>query len=174
MNGQARTTRAAVTALAAMLWVGAVKATAPGPVSQPATACGLLADQRLDTRGYAEARANLFQCASPARPLPDGRPVPHAIRYHAAGDRFRVEQLQLDLLLRSPGEVGPAYRELARLADLLVQRALGQPLPDGAVQAVLVGAAGTWAVAGSEVAVQRITGAEPALRFVIRIGQAAR
>lgn len=162
-------TAANLAGLVAMLWLGATPAAAPGLVPAPTTACELLADQRLPARdGYRERRDGSHGCRSAPRRLAIGRPLPHEIGYQAIGNRGRVEQLHLELALRSAGEAQPAYRELARLAGLLTTRALGRALPEDAAQAIAMGVPGTWLVAGVEIALERITGAEPVLRFVIR------
>lgn len=166
---------ACLAGLVAIACLGAAQGAAPGPVSDPTIACGLLADQRLPARGgYRERRDGAYGCRSAPQRLAVGRPLPHEVLYQAVGDRGRVAQLQLELALRSPGEVRPAYRELARLAGLLTVRALDQPLPAEAAQAIGIGVPGTWGVAGAEIALERIAGAEPALRVVIRLGSTAR
>lgn len=160
---------AGLAGLAAMLGLGVTSAALPGSIADPATACGLLADQRLPARdGYRAQRDGDYQCHSAPQRLAIGRPQPHEIAYQAIGNRGRVEELQLELALRSPGEAQPAYRELARLAGLLTTRALGQTLPEDAARAIAMGVPGTWPAAGAKIALERITGAEPALRFVIR------
>lgn len=166
---------ACLAGLVAIAWFGAGLGAAPGPVSDPRTACGLLTDQRLPVRdGYREQQDGSFRCESAPRPLVTGRSVPHEIRYRAVGSRGRVGQLQLALALPSPGDVQPAYGELARLAGLLTMRALDQPLPAEAAQAISIGIPGTWPVSGAEIALERIAGAEPALRFVIRFVERGR
>ena len=166
---------ACLAGLVAIACLGAAQGAAPGPVSDPTIACRLLADQRLPARDdYRERRDGAYGCLSGPQRLAVGRPLPHEIRYQAVGDRSRVAQLQLGLALRSPGEVQTAYRELARLADLLTTRALATALPEEAVRAIGAGTPSTWPVAGAEVALERIVGAAPALRFVIRFVDTAR
>jgi hypothetical protein len=157
---------AGLAGLAAMLELGVTSAAVPGSIADPATACGLLADQRLPARGA--QRDGDYECHSAPQRLAIGRPLPHEIGYQAIGNHGRVAQLQLELVLRSPGEAQPAFRELARLAGLLTTRALGQTLPEDAARANAMGEPGTWPAAGAKIALERITGAEPALRFVIR------
>jgi hypothetical protein len=141
----------------------------------PVAACGLLADQRLPVRGgYRQLRDGSYACGSFRHKLRFGTPALHEVRYQGFGDHARVTRLQLELFLRSRGEVQPAFRELARLTGLLTERALNTPLPPEAEQAILAGTPGTWPLAGSELAVERITGAEPALRVVIRSPPGAR
>ena len=167
-------TAASLAGLAAMLGHGATPAAVPASIADPATACALLGDQQLAARdGYRAQRDGTYRCRSAPQRLAIGRPLPHEIRYRAIGNRGRVEQMQLELLLRSPSDAQPAYGELARLAGLLTRRALGQTLPEGASQAIDAGTAGSWPVDGAEIALERITGAEPALRFLIRfVGRA--
>ena len=166
---------AGLAGLGAIVWLGAVQGAVPGPVSSPTSACRLLADQRLPAHdGYREQRDGAYGCRSAPQRLAAGRPLPHEIRYQVVGDRGRVAQLQLELTLRSPGEVQTAYRELARLADLLTIRSLGRALPEEAVRAIGAGTPGTWLVARAEIALERIVGAAPALRFVIRFVDTAR
>jgi hypothetical protein len=125
--------------------------------------------------GYRERRDGSYGCRSAPQRLAVGSPLPHELRYQAVGDRGRVEQLQLELALRSPGEAQTAYRELARLANLLTSRSLGRGLPEEVARAIGAGTPGTWLpVAGVEIALERIVGAVPALRFVIRFVDTAR
>jgi len=144
-------------------------ATGAGLSLEPATACSLLDDQGIRTRdGYREAGRGLFRCASTEQRWPPGNPTADTVRYAATGDRGRVRQLELEVSLHSRGDLRPVLQAFARLADTLASAALDRPLPLEAHRALRIGTPGTWEIDGTQVALERITGAEPALRFVIR------
>ena len=170
-DGGAADPRPARRGLAA-LWLLALASASPastGLAIDPTLACSLLDDQGLRVReGYRDAGHRVSQCATVDHPVPRGATGGDAIRFSATGTRGQVRRLQLELALRSRGDVRPALEAFASLADLLSARSLGHPLPTDARRAIATGLPGTWRTAGSELALERIAGAVPSLRFVIR------
>jgi hypothetical protein len=135
----------------------------------PTAACRLLDDQGLRTRdGYRDLGQGVFRCASIGHRLPRGSAAPDEAHYAATGDRGRARQLQLDLAMHSRGDVRGVLDAFAGLADAMTSRSLGEPLPADARQAIALGVAGTWRVGGADLSLERVGGAVPALRFVIR------
>jgi hypothetical protein len=110
----------------------------------------------------------VFSCASIAHRLPRGSPSPDEARYTAIGDRGRARELQLDLALHSRGDLRAVLDAFVVLVEAVTSRALGKPLPAGARQAIALGVPGSWRVGGAELSLERIGGAVPALRFVVR------
>lgn len=153
----------------ALLALASASAAGAGLALDPATACGLLDDQGLRTReGYREHQGGLFQCASIPHRWPRGAATGDELRFVATGTRGQVRELRLDLWVRSRGDLRAVLAAFASLAQTLSERALGQPLPLEARQAIAAGVPGTWRVAGAEVALERIAGAVPGLRLVWR------
>lgn len=153
----------------ALLALASAPAAGAGLALDPAAACGLLDDQGVRTReGYREQQRGLFQCASLPHRWPRGATTGDELRFAASGTRGQVGELRLDLSLRSRGDLRPVLAAFASLADTLSVRALGQPLPLEARQAIASGVPGTWGVAGTEVALERIAGSVPALRLIWR------
>jgi hypothetical protein len=161
-------TRTGRAALCLLALAGASVAGA-GLAIDPTLACGLLGDQGLRVRdGYRDAGRGAHRCTTIDQPFPRGASGGNRVRFSAAGTRARVDQLQLELALGSTGDGRPVLEAFAALSDLLSARSLGRPLPAEARRAVATGIPGTWRSADAEVALERITGAMPSLRFVIR------
>jgi hypothetical protein len=140
-----------------------------GLALEPTAACRLLDREGLRAReGYRDSGQGTFRCASVGYPFPRGAVGGDEIRFSATGRRGQVGQLQLELALRSRGDLRPVLDAFASLADALSVRSLGQPLPAEARRAMALGVAGAWRVGRAEVALEKITGAVPSLRFVIR------
>jgi hypothetical protein len=156
---------------AAILWLLLAGASAAGAdlALDPTAACRLLDDHGLRTRdGYRDVGQGVFRCASIGHRLPRTSPAPDEAHYAATGDRGRARQLQLDLALHSRGDVRAVLDAFTVLAEALTSRSLGQALPADARQAIARGLPGTWRVGGADLSLERIGGAVPALRFVIR------
>lgn len=135
----------------------------------PATACRLLDDHGIRTRdGYRDLGQGSFRCASIGHRLPRGSLAADEVHYAATGSRGRAQQLQLDLALHSRGELRAVLDAFAGLAEAMVARGLGEPLPPDARRAIGLGIAGGWRVGSAELSLERITGAVPMLRLVIR------
>lgn len=156
---------------AAILWLLLAGASPAGAdlALDPTAACRLLDDHGLRTRdGYRDVGQGVFRCASIGHRLPRASPAPDEAHYAATGDRGRARQLQLDLALHSRGDVRAVLDAFTVLAEALTSRSLGQALPADARQAIARGLPGTWRVGGADLLLERIGGAVPALRFVIR------
>ena len=135
----------------------------------PKVACGLLDREGLRTReGYRDSGQGTFRCASVGHPFPRGAVGGDEIRFSATGSRGEVGQLQLELALRSRGDLRAVLDAFASLVDALSVRSVGQPLPADARRAMALGVPGAWHIGRAEVALEKITGAVPSLRFVIR------
>ena len=161
-----RLQRRAAPTLLALIVAGPAAA---GLAIDPALACGLLGDRGLPTRGgYQDGGQGVFRCASIGQRLPRASRSPDEVRFAATGDRGRVRQLQLELVRGSRGDQRSALDAFVELAQTLVVRSLGQPLPDDARRAIVMGIAGAWRVGRSEIGLEKIVGALPMLRLVIR------
>lgn len=161
--------RARIGLAVVLLALGVTAVAGTGLAMDPSAACALLEDQGLAARdGYRERERGWFECASIPQRWPRGATTGDEVRFAASGGRGRVSQLHLELSLRSRGDVRTVLAAFARLADTLSGRAFGQPLPAEARGAVAAGIAGTWRGAGTEVALERITGPVPALRLIWR------
>ena len=135
----------------------------------PTAACRLLDDHGLRTRdGYRDVGQGVFRCASIGHRLPRGSPAADEAQYAATGERGRARQLQLDLALHTRGDLRAVLEAFAVLADAMATRSLGQPLPVDVRRAIALRASGTWHVGGADLLLERVDGAVPALRFVIR------
>ena len=135
----------------------------------PTVACRLLDDHGIRTRdGYRDLGQRVFRCASIGHRVPRGSPAADEVHYAATGDRGRVRRLQLELALHSRGDLRAVLEALAVLAEALTSRSLGQALPADARQAIARGLPGAWQVGGTDLSLERVGGAVPALRFVIR------
>jgi hypothetical protein len=135
----------------------------------PTAACRLLDDHGIRARdGYRDLGQRVFRCASIGQRLPRGSPAPDEVHFAATGDRGRVRQLQLELALHSRGDLRAVLEAFAVLADAMVARSLDQPLPAEARRALHLGIPGAWRVGGADLSLERIGGAVPSLRFVIR------
>jgi hypothetical protein len=152
-----------------LLLLACVSPASAGLAIDPAVACRLLDSQGLRTRdGYRDSGHGLFQCQSAQHRLPRGSIAGEEVRYVATGDPGRVRTLQLDLSLRSRGELRPVLESFGVLAEALTAGSLGLPLPRDAAASIAQGVPGSWKVGGADLALERIVGALPALRFVIR------
>lgn len=135
----------------------------------PTAACRLLDDHGIRTRdGYRDLGQRVFRCASIGHRVPRGSPAADEVHYAATGDRGRVRQLQLELALHSRGDLRAVLEAFAVLADAMVARSLDQPLPAEARRALGLGIPGAWYLGGADLSLERIGGAVPTLRFVIR------
>ncbi len=140
-------------AFGALLWLDSMAAAA---VDDPAVACDLLAAQHLGARGgYRPMGKTLHRCASARRPLPLGGSPTHEIRYVAEGDATRVRSLSLQLYVNSREDVQPAHRRLLEYAELLAEAAFGRALPQAAVDAILAGVNGRFAIDNGEVVAEK-------------------
>ena len=134
--------------------------TAAGLGLDPETACGLLADQRLRTRGF-EPSGDEFACRSQRRPLVGGGQPSHTLRFRALGSAVSVDRLLLELQINSSRGLQRAHRQLADHAQLLFERVLNQDLPGDIEAAILSAVQGTWAIDGRSVRLDRITAGTP-------------
>jgi hypothetical protein len=122
----------------------------------PTEACAFLAEARLDAGGYRRIGEGLYQCRSRRRNLPlGGGRTQHMLRYLAHGDEQIVRQLRLILFINSTSQVQAAHQRLLRYARMLVKNALGVDLPEGAANAILKIATGTWNLNDAELVLQQ-------------------
>lgn len=132
----------------------------------PETACGLLADQRLRTRGFDDS-GDGFACRSQRRPLVGGGQPSHTLRFRALGSAVSVDRLLLELQINSSSGLQRAHRRLAKHAQLLFERVLGKALPQEIEAAILGAVPGAWTINGTVTTLERITAGTP--RYTLRL-----
>ena len=135
----------------------------------PATACELLREDGLRTRGGYRANGATYQCRSQRRNLTSGGRLNNSIRFIARGDAQSVNQLTLELEVQSRTAVQRAHRSLAEHTAALFDRALHTEMPQQIESAILSAVAGNWSVAGASVSLQRISLAGPGYQLRLRI-----
>jgi len=136
---------------------------------KPDEACGLLADKGLRTvGGYQATVQGVYLCSSFEKVIPAGEPVFDTLKYFAQGTAEAVNQLSVQLLLKSPGDAQVAFRYLLQSVEALTQRALGAPVPDAAQVAIRSGVTGSWPVAGATLTVERISAFTTTLVVTLR------
>lgn len=140
-----------------------------GLALQPEEACGLLADKGLRTVGaYAATGAGVSVCSSFEKVIPAGEPVFDTLKFLALGTPEVVNQLRVELTLKSPGDVQVAFRYLLEAVEALAQRALGAPIPDAARVAIRSGVTGSWAVGRATLTLDESSGFARTLRATLR------
>jgi len=149
-----------------------VKAVSESSWSKPPAACALLADiPGMQTRGYKNnpSAPKEYSCSSPQKSIGNGFSLENNLAYYAVGDRNTATELRLVLRL-STMDAAPVGRSvLAVASDLLTKRALGNPLPDGILKALLAGRTGEWDIREHQVLITRADwpgGYE--MKFIIR------
>jgi len=145
---------------------------ASAPLSlDPEKACAALAGEGLGARGgYRGRPGETHRCDSRRRTLVAGNGAQHEIRFSALGSEASVDELQLELTIRSRGDVQRAHRRLAEYADQLTRNTLGFGLPSAVEEAILSALNGEWTEGDRDFALRRTTVANGlyALRLTIR------
>jgi len=118
--------------------------------------------------GYQATVQGVYLCSSFEKVIPAGEPVFDTLKYFAQGTAEAVNQLSVQLLLKSPGDAQVAFRYLLQSVEALTQRALGAPVPDAAQVAIRSGVTGSWPVAGATLTVERISAFTTTLVVTLR------
>jgi hypothetical protein len=126
----------------------------------PETACGLLADHQLRTRGF-RASGEEFACRSRRRPLVGAGQPSHTLRFRALGTAVAVGRLLLELQINSSTALQRAHRQLADHARVLFERVFDKDLPQEIEAAILAAVPGEWRVDRNRVRLDRITAGTP-------------
>jgi hypothetical protein len=137
----------------------------------PETACSALADVGLGARGgYRGRPGGTHRCDSRRKTIIAGNAAQDEIRFSALGSEHAVDELRLELTIRSRGNVQRAHRRLAEYADQLTRNTLALGLPAPVNEAILSAVNGEWTGGGRDFALRRTTVADGlyALRLTIR------
>lgn len=137
----------------------------------PEMACSALAGAGLGTRGgYRGQPGETHRCDSRRKPIVAGNAAQHEIRFSALGSGQSVDELRLELTIRSRGDLQRAHRRLAEYAEQLAQNTLQANLPAPVKEAILSAVNGEWTEGGRTFALRRTTVANGlyALRLTIR------
>ena len=164
MTSSWKTTLFAVMSVALTGWAGSgsaadAAATAGAGLSLPPDkACGLLADKGIPAAGgYRATMGSVHLCGSFQKVIPVSNGDFDTLQFSAQGTEAAVTQLELDLRLKSMGEVQSAFRYLLENVELLAERALGAKVPEEAQVAIRSGVTGKWPLGGATLTVERIT-----------------
>ena len=145
---------------------------ASAPLSlDPEKACSALSGEGLGARGgYRGRPGETHRCDSRRKTIVAGNAAQDEIRFSALGSEQSVDELRLELTVRSRGDVQRAHRRLAEHADQLTRNTLGSGLPSPVEDAILSALNGEWTEGDRNFALRRTTVANGlyALRLTIR------
>ena len=132
-------------------------ATGAGLPLSPDKACSLLADKGIPAAGgYRATMEGVHLRGSFQKVIPVSNGDFDTLQFFAQGTKEAVTQLELDLRLKSMGEVQSALRYLLENVELLADRALGAKVPADAQVAIRSGVTGKWPLGGATLTVERI------------------
>jgi len=139
----------------------------------PQTACALLEDAGLRTRGWKNnpSLPKEYWCSSPYKDIGEGWPLPNNLAFYVDGESGIANQLKLVLNVNIVSTAETAHETLALAGHLLSKRALGLELPSETVTALLVGRSGKWKVGQGRIEVIRedwSTGKGYEVKFLIK------
>jgi hypothetical protein len=139
---------------------------------KPQDACAYLSHiSGLQTRGYKNQYEDVFGCSSPYKELGVGSPLANNIAYYVGGSAQNANELKLVLNVNSVQSAKEAHAALLQYSDVLTQKALGVPMPEGAKSAILSGKAGKWTLGKAKVELVRenwATGKGYELKYILR------
>lgn len=124
-------------------------------LSVPKDACAAMASQSLTTQTWHDTGDGEFWCSTPYRDLGVGTPQANNVAYYAAGNANSVSRVWMVLNVNQKGQGAAAQRELARLAEVLSQKATGRGLPAAAMSAIEAGRPVRTKVGGASLSVVR-------------------
>jgi len=142
-----------------------------GAWQSPETACALLNEVNIKTRGYKEHSPGKYGCSSTYRDLGKGSPLPNNIAYYVEGDRETAKELKLvlNVFVREDAEL--AHDALTPAGGVLTKLALSTQHPDEIFDALILGKSGKWRVGKNRIEILREewpSGRGYEIKFLIR------
>lgn len=134
----------AVTVL--MLYGWPVQAAAPFLGKTPQTLCGYMKDLGIPgSKDYREQGDGSWACGSTRKKLPQGEPASASdLQYRVLGSDSQPRKLMLELRMRSGRQPQGVLRVFSRYVDTLLQKTLGQSLPEDMYKAIMSPRDGEW------------------------------
>lgn len=125
--------------------------------ASPEIICQWMESERFGGKSkYASVRDDLYRCATLRKPITRGEPVGSDVRYVAEGTAEAINQVRLEMRMRSFRQPQQTLRRFQAYADTLTQTALSTGLPEDVSTAIRSGVTGHWPVAGKTIELEKL------------------
>lgn len=105
---------------------------------------------------YAGVNADLFRCATLRKPIAQGEPVASDVRYLAEGTATAINEVRLEMRMRSFRQPQQTLRKFQEYAATLAKKALSVELPEEVSKSIRSGVIGHWQVAGKTIKLEKL------------------
>ncbi|MET0067396.1 MAG: hypothetical protein ABW076_13705 [Candidatus Thiodiazotropha sp.] len=115
-------------------------------------------------------RGSHYSCATSRKPINRGEPVNSEVRYRAIGTKGEIQEVRLEMQMRSSRQPQQVLKRFADYAEVLSIKATGKDLPEEVGRSIMSGIAGEWQVNGRTFHLRRVQdhGSRYDLHFIIR------
>ena len=125
--------------------------------TSPEIICQWMQSERFAGKSkYASVRDDLYRCTTLRKPITRGEPVGSDVRYVAEGTAEAIDQVRLEMRMRSFRQPQQTLRRFRAYADTLIQTALSTGLPEEVSIAIRSGVTGDWQVSGHTIKLEKL------------------
>lgn len=105
---------------------------------------------------YAGVKDDLYRCATLRKPIARGEPVGSDVRYVAEGTATAINEVRLEMRMRSFRQPQQTLRKFQEYADALTKIALSIGLPEEVSKSIRSGVIGDWQVSGKTIKLEKL------------------
>lgn len=121
----------------------------------PESACTMLNDFGLKTRGWKDLGGGMYGCSSPYNDIGTGYPLANNLAYYVTGTKAGLQRVKLVVNVNNKAQGSEALRELSAAARLLTLRLTGGALSPSLNESILKGRKAKASVRGVNVEIVR-------------------
>ncbi|MET0091844.1 MAG: hypothetical protein ABW068_17835 [Candidatus Thiodiazotropha sp.] len=135
----------------------------------PDTVCQWMSEERFGGVSEYRQRGSRYSCATNRKPIDRGEPVSSDVRYLAFGTRGEIQEVRLEMQMRSARQPQQVLRRFEGYAQVLSIQATGKDLPEEVGRSIVFGIAGEWQVNARTFQLRRVQdhGSRYDLHFII-------
>jgi len=125
--------------------------------ASPEIICQWMQSERFAGKSeYASVKDDLYRCVTLRKPITRGEPLGSDVRYLAEGTEETINQVRLEMRMRSFRQPQQTLRRFQAYADTLTQIALSTGLPEDVSAAIRSGITGHWKLSGKTVMLEKL------------------
>jgi len=123
----------------------------------PADICQWMKSEKFaGGNNYEKAKGEIYQCTTLRKTMIQGEPAKSDIRYLAQGTESAVNQVRLEMMMRSFRQPQQTLRKFQEYANTLSNKALGSDLPEDISNTIRSGVIGEWPLSGKTIKLEKL------------------